>query len=126
MKYFYLAATIVGTIVPYFFFAPFFAEHGLKLGLFIQSLFANGPAAGFTADILLSSAVFWAMMFSSNKLPFPLKLICLALNLTIGLSAALPFYGYLLETRRRRIADADGVEDEAATSQLSSDPTIHP
>lgn len=107
MKYFYLAMTVLGTIVPYFFFAPFFAEHGLKLGLFIQSLFVNGPAAGFTADILISSAVFWGIMFSSDKLPLVLKLVCLALNLTIGLSAALPFYGYLLETRRLRQEEED-------------------
>lgn len=106
MKYVYLALTIIGTIVPYVFFAPFFAEHGLNLGHFIQSLFVNGPAAGFTADILISSVVFWLMMFRSDKLPLPLKVLCLALNLTIGLSAALPFYLYLLETRKLRLAEA--------------------
>lgn len=108
MKYFYLIATIVGTVVPYIFFTPFIAEHGLNLGLFIQNLFANGPAGGFTADILISSAVFWGVMFSSDKLPLPLKLICLALNLTIGLSAALPFYAYLLETRKLRMEEEAG------------------
>lgn len=106
VKYVYLGLTILGTIVPYIFFAPFFAEHGLNLGHFIQSLFVNGPAAGFTSDILISSVVFWLMMFRSKELPLPLKLICLALNLTIGLSAALPFYAYLLETRQQRLEEA--------------------
>lgn len=106
MKYVYLGLSILGTLVPYVFFAPFFAEHGLNLGHFIQSLFVNGPAAGFTADILISSAVFWLMMFRSDSLPLPLKLVCVALNLTIGLSAALPFYLYLLETKRLRLAQA--------------------
>lgn len=106
MKVFYLIATIVGIIVPYVFFAPFFAEHGFDIGMFSRNLFVNGPAGGFTADVLISSAVFWGIMFSSRMLPLPLKIVCLALNLCAGLSAALPFYAYLLQTRKERELEA--------------------
>ena len=59
MKRFYLTAAIIGTIVPWAFFAHFFYQHGFDPIRFILGLFANGAAGGFSADILISIAVFW-------------------------------------------------------------------
>ena len=87
----YLVLAIAGAIVPYYFFAGMFMEQGIDLAIFVQGLFANGAAAGFTADLLISSLVFWIYMFArQNEGPKPWLFI--ALNLTIGLSCALPAY----------------------------------
>ncbi|MCR9277632.1 MAG: DUF2834 domain-containing protein [Pseudomonadaceae bacterium] len=92
MRNFYLAAAILGAVVPYAFFISFFLESGVDVQLFVAALFANGAAGGFTADILISSAVFWTYMFSRRNGPKPWLFI--VLNLSIGLSCALPAYLY--------------------------------
>ena len=92
MKQFYLILAIVGAVVPYVFFAGFFAEYGVDVGSFASALFANGAAGGFAADILISSGVFWIYLFSRAEGPNPW--IFIVLNLTIGLSCALPAYLY--------------------------------
>lgn len=92
MRTYYLAAAIFGAIVPYIFFIDFFGEVGLDLPAFASALFANGAAGGFTADILITSGVFWAYMFSRKDGPKPWLYV--VLNLTIGLSCALPAYLY--------------------------------
>lgn len=95
MKNFYLTLSIIGAILPYIFFTSFMQTNGIDLPLFIESLFINGAAGGFTVDLLISSFVFWIMMFKENKVK--LKWLIIVLNLTIGLSCALPFYLYLRE-----------------------------
>ncbi len=94
MKNVYLTLAVVGAIVPYLFFIGFFREFGLDLPVFIGALFANGAAGGFTADLLITSVVFWIYMFTRAGGPAPWGFI--ALNLTIGLSCALPAYLYFL------------------------------
>jgi hypothetical protein len=84
MKSLYLMLAIVGAVVPYGFFFGFIAAEGLNLSGFVSALFANGPAGGFTADLLISSVVFWIFMFSRPGGMF----------MTIGLSCALPAYLY--------------------------------
>jgi hypothetical protein len=97
MKNAYLLLAVIGAIVPYIFFAGFFAEHGVDITTFLPALFANGAAGGFSADLLITSATFWLYMFTRKAGPAPWLFI--ALNLTIGLSCALPAYLYTV-TRR--------------------------
>ncbi len=92
MRTFYLVAAIVGAVVPYIFFVDFLADAGLDLTTFVGGLFVNGAAGGFTADLLISSVVFWAYMFTRRDGPRPWLFV--ALNLLIGLSCALPAYLY--------------------------------
>ena len=79
-------------------FLDFFASDGMALGGFVAALFVNGAAGGFTADLLITSMVFWIYMFNRNDGPaaWPFVLI----NLTIGLSCALPGYLYLMGRRQ--------------------------
>jgi hypothetical protein len=98
MKNIYLALAIVGGIVPYAFFLPFFQANGLSLSEASSILFANGLTGGLTADLLISSAVFWLFMFSQRRegaAPNPVMFILI--NLFIGLSCALPAYLYARE-----------------------------
>ena len=100
MKHVYLGFAILGAIVPYIFFLQFIQANGWDLPGFIRGLFANGAAGGFSADLLVTSLVFWLYMLGeakSSKGPTPWLFI--VLNLTIGLSCAFPAYLYSRETR---------------------------
>lgn len=98
MKSTYLILAILGGVIPYLFFFQFIRIEGLNLPLFVESLFANGAAGGFSADLLFTSFVFWLFMFvESNNSSKPKPYLYIALNLTIGLSCALPAYLYAKE-----------------------------
>ncbi len=98
MNKIYLVAAIIGTIIPCFFFFQFIQLNGVNLPDFISALFVNGAAGGFSADLLLSSFVFWVFMFQQRKMSnAPKPWLFIALNLGIGLSCALPAYLYAIE-----------------------------
>lgn len=100
MKNAYLFLAILGAVVPYWFFGQFIAAEGFDLGGFVSGLFANGAAGGFSADLLISSFVFWLAMYQQKqKGKGPGLLPFVALNLLIGLSCALPAYLYARETK---------------------------
>ncbi len=98
MPHIYLVLAVVGAVVPYVFFIDYFVANGISLPGFAAGLFVNGAAGGFAADVLISSAVFWRYMFSMRRRseldaslpeePSPWPFV--VLNLTIGLSCALP------------------------------------
>ncbi len=101
MKMTYLILAVVGAIVPYFFFLQHFQAEGLGLPSFIAAIFANPAASGFTADLLVSSFIFWLFMFQDRRLAgAPKPALFIALNLLIGLSCALPAYLYTRESTR--------------------------
>ena len=100
MKNLYLVLAIVGAIVPYVFFMGFFQSEGMALGTFVEALFVNGAAGGFSADLLFTSFVFWLFMFMQAKSDSgPKPYLFIALNLLIGLSCALPAYLYAREPK---------------------------
>ena len=97
-KNIYLAFAIIGTVIPWVFFGRFFALNGLDIPLFIQSLFANGPAAGFSADVLISIVVFWLWaIVDARKHQVRLWWLIFPAGFTVGLSLAMPLYIYLRE-----------------------------
>ena len=93
MKNVYLLCAVAGAVVPYVFFWDFFAVAGVDLIAFVQALFVNGAAGGFTADLLITSGVFWLYLFSRDSGPPAWPFVIL--NLVIGLSCALPAYLYV-------------------------------
>jgi hypothetical protein len=98
MKKIYLIASIIGAVVPFAFFFGFIQENGLDFPAFISALFVNGAAGGFSADLLISSFVFWAfMLHQQGRTGGPKPTLFIALNLCIGLSCALPAYLYARE-----------------------------
>ncbi len=92
MKNAYLVMAILGAVVPYYFFISHFNAVGFGLPDFVAGLFANGAAGGFSADVLISSAVFWMFLWSRRAAKLWLYVL---VNLTIGLSCALPLYLYI-------------------------------
>lgn len=91
MKNIFLILAIVGAVVPYIFFGQFLSENGLDLILFSRSLFVNGAAGGFSADLLITSVTFWIFVKKTNWKPL---LPFVVINLLVGLSCALPLYLY--------------------------------
>ena len=92
-KTLYLILAVLGAAIPYIFFAGFIQENGLDLMAFLEAAFANGAAGGLTADLLISSFAFWAVMIEmwrDDRGPAPWAFM--VVNLLIGLSFALPFY----------------------------------
>jgi len=94
----YLLLAIVGAVIPYAFFIQHFYESGFDIGRFVFNLFAFPVSGGFTVDLLISSFVFWIAIFDRhNRGVGPAPWLFVALNLTIGLSCALPAYLYVNE-----------------------------
>lgn len=97
-KKLYLGLAFAGAIVPYIYFVQHFTDVGFGLSDFMSAVFANPAAGGFTADLLISSFVFWIAMIHRRGLgKGPKPLLFIILNLTIGLSCALPAYLYASE-----------------------------
>lgn len=100
MKRFYLVMAVVGTVVPWVFFAQFLAAEGLDLPLFAQSLFINGAAGGFSADLLITALVFWVWAYGdARKNGVTRWWVIVPTTMTVGLSLALPLYLWLREGR---------------------------
>jgi len=97
---FYLISCILGTFLPLYFVFGFIQENGgVDLSLFISELFSNKASGTFSSDLLFSSFVFLVFIFfdSKEKHGIPNILVFIGLNLTIGLSSALPLYLYFRE-----------------------------
>jgi hypothetical protein len=95
-KIFYLVCAVIGTVVPWLFFASFFAQEGFNIPLFIQSLFVNGAAGGFAADVLISILVFWVWSYAdARQNQIKNWWVVLPAGFMVGLSLALPLYLYL-------------------------------
>ena len=67
LKTTYLLLAILGAAIPLLFLVDFVADQGIDLVAFVAALFANGAAGMFTADLLISSFVFWIYMFSNQQ-----------------------------------------------------------
>ena len=99
MKNGYLLMAIVGTVVPYFFFVQHFNVAGFGVSEFVSGVFATPAASGFSADLLITSCVFWVyMVFAGNDAPVPWPFILR--NLLVGLSCAIPAYLYWCERKK--------------------------
>lgn len=95
----YLMLAIIGTVIPYIFFVQHFDANGFSVSDFVSALFMNAAASGFTTDLLISSFVFWIAMFHRRKQGNgPNPALFVVLNVTIGLSCALPAYLYANES----------------------------
>lgn len=98
----YVVAAVVGTAVPYLFFLNFFASNGLDLFAFVRNAFSSPVGAGFTADLLISSVVFWVWSyFDARTLRLTGWWIVMPATVLVGLSLALPLYFVLRSTRSR-------------------------
>ena len=105
MKWLYLVAAIIGTVLPMSFFVPFLAEHGFNLTLFFQQLFQNNSSAGFTMDLFVSALVLWLFVFSDGRKRGMRNLwVYVVCTCLVGVSLALPLF---LFNRERKVSMSD-------------------
>jgi len=96
----YLTLAILGAIVPWIFFARFFSTAGPAAD-FVGALFVNGAAGGFSADLLITSLVFWIFLFpAARRAGVSRPWVFVLINLAIGLSCALPLFLWRRERSR--------------------------
>ena len=109
MKAFYLVAAVVGTVVPWLFFGMYFADNGVDPAGFVRSLFSNGAAGGFSADVLISILVFWVWGWRAARANGVRRWwIGIDASFVVGLSLALPLYLYFRETTLAERRSAPG------------------
>jgi hypothetical protein len=83
----------LGALLPWVFFGQFLAVNGLAPLPFLQGLFANGAAGGFSTDVLLSILTFWVWSFAdARRLGLSRWWLVLPAGCLVGLSLALPLY----------------------------------
>lgn len=97
-KHLYLALSVAGLIIPYGAFAPWVAEHGLNLRLFVAELFATRIGAFFGLDVLVSAIVLFRFIaVERSRLSIRLWWVPIAAVLCVGVSLGLPLFLYFRE-----------------------------
>ncbi|MEM9565906.1 MAG: DUF2834 domain-containing protein [Actinomycetota bacterium] len=120
VRRFYLAAAVAGTVVPWLFFGSFLADDGVDLVAFVEALFANGAAGGFTADLLITATVFWVWSYlDSRRVGVTRWWLVVPATLFVGLSLAFPLYLYW----RAGVRSTDGAERTASASDRAASRT---
>ena len=93
IKLFYVLMTILGVVIPWYFFGQFFAQNGLDISAFWAGLFVNGAAGGFSADIFLTATVFWVWSYrDARAIKVTAWWTVIPATFFVGLSLALPLY----------------------------------
>lgn len=99
-RHVYFALFVVGSIVPYISFVPWVLDHGIDIPLLVQELFANRISAFFGLDVIVSAIVLWVfVMWEGQRLAVRAWWLPIAASLTIGVSAGLPLFLFLRESR---------------------------
>lgn len=96
-KHLYLVLSILGTILPYYYFVPFVAEHGLNVSVFLEQLFSSSISSFFAMDVVVSSIVLWVLAFTHRHRVKYFWIPILA-NFVVGVSLGLPLFLYLRES----------------------------
>jgi len=96
----YLVLSLIGLVLPYWFFFNFLSTNGLNVALLIQQLFANSISAFFAVDLIISIIVFWIYMVGeATRLQMKNWWLYILASLTVGLSFALPLFLYFREQK---------------------------
>ena len=96
LRHVYLALCVVGALLPYSQFIPWFLEHGLDPSLFLDQLFANRIGGFFGLDVIVSSFVLWVFVFSEGR-RIGMRHLWLPVlaSLVVGVSLGLPLFLYM-------------------------------
>ena len=98
-KHVYLILSIIGLVVPYYFFVLFLKTHVLDGKAFVQELFSTRISTFFAMDLLISSLVFIGYIRQeATRCAMRRWWLYLFALLTFGLSFALPLFLYVRES----------------------------
>ena len=92
-RHFYLACCVLGLVLPYSLFLPWFLEHGLDFALFVRELFVNRISAFFAMDVIVSAMVLiWFIQSEGKRLQVRLLWLPTAGTLVVGVSFGFPLF----------------------------------
>ena len=104
-RHFYLVCCVLGLVLPYWQFVPWFLEHGLNLTLFFRELFANRISAFFAMDVIISAIVLiWFIQSESKRLRVGLLWLPTLGTLVVGVSFGFPLFLFLRQMTLDRTA----------------------
>ncbi len=101
MRKFWLLATIIGTLFPYYFFYKQIISPNFEGANLLNLMFPTYAATGFVVDLFITSFIFWIYIF--KKVDKSLFAQIVVLNLAIGLSAAFPYFLYKTSGKAKRL-----------------------
>ncbi|MEM6439741.1 MAG: DUF2834 domain-containing protein [Pseudomonadota bacterium] len=100
LKYVYLALALIGTVLPWFYFASWFMEFGWDLGAMVDDWNRTDAGTGLVYDLTVAwAALLIAVCVDVWRSRDWRRLVCLPLSITVGVSCALPLWLYFRETR---------------------------
>jgi hypothetical protein len=106
-KHVYAILAVAGAILPLWQFAPFLRDHGLDVRYLLGQLFATPASSFFAVDVIVSSVVLWAFVFSEGKRTgVRQRWVPVLASLTVGVSLALPLFLYMRELRIEQSSNA--------------------
>lgn len=97
-KHLYLALAIIGIILPYSQYVPFYQLHGNDLAKFLTDLFANYSIRFILMDMVVTAVAFFALIAVESKTR-KVKHAWIAILgvFMVGVSFGFPLYLYLRE-----------------------------
>ncbi|MEM1315523.1 MAG: DUF2834 domain-containing protein [Pseudomonadota bacterium] len=101
LKYVYLALAVIGTVLPWFYFASWFMEFGWDIGAMVEDWNRTDAGTGLVYDLTVAwAALLVAIAVDLGRSRDWRCLACLPLSILVGLSCALPLWLYFRETRQ--------------------------
>ena len=108
LRHIYLGLCLLGIVLPYWAFVPWFMEHGFNLALFSQELFATRIGVFFGLDVVVSAIVLFVFVFvEGRRVAIPHLWLPVVATFLVGVSLGFPLFLYL---RQRKL---DGSEAAA-------------
>ena len=102
-KHVYLTFCVLGTVIPYWQFLRWLAEHGLNFSLFAQDLIANRISTFFVLDVVLSALVLlYFTRVEGARILLRQRWLVVVSVLIVGVSLGLPLFLYLRERQFKR------------------------
>ncbi|MGK7934960.1 MAG: DUF2834 domain-containing protein [Xenococcaceae cyanobacterium] len=96
----YLLGCVLGFVLPYSQLIPFVIDRGFDLKLFFEQLFVNHISSCFALDVIVSSFVFWVLVWvEGTRLKMENLWVYVIANLTVGLSFGLPLFLLMRERK---------------------------
>lgn len=96
MRYVYLVLTIIGAILPMYYFVCWFEEFGYDLGAMVEAWNVNDATTGLVYDLTVAAVALLVWIIAETiRTKAWLNLIAIPATFCIGVSCGLPLYLYL-------------------------------
>jgi hypothetical protein len=100
LRHGYLGLCILGAVLPYSQFIPWFRAHGLDLPLFFTELFSTRIGGFFGLDVLVSALVLFVFIgVEGKRLAIRKPWIPVAATVAVGVSLGLPLFLYMRQLK---------------------------